>query len=321
MRILVTLPLHTTQKSQMEALVPHWSIEYSSYGKATAQMVANADILIGNVPVALLSAAQSLKWMQLFSSGATGYSDVLPEEVLLTCATGTYGTGVSEHMLALLLAVLKKLPTYMENQLESIWTNPIPPQMIAGSTVLVVGTGDIGASFARIVQAMEAQVLGCKRTPAESIAGFDALYTIEELDSIIPLADVIALALPGTEATHHLFDGRRLRMMKDNAVLINVGRGSVIDSEALCDVLHEGHLAAAALDVFEEEPLPKNHCLWQAPRLFITPHAAGSLVAGNTIHLLFDIVMENLRRYRDGEPLIHTVDRKTGYLEVANDRN
>jgi len=320
--ILVTLPTNEEQRARLHALVPDWPIKFSSFSKATVEMVAKANILIGNVPVKLLSAAQSLKWMQLSSSGAAEQSDALGEKVLLTCVTGTYGTIVSEHMLAMLLTVMKKFPLYMENQTKSMWTPPVPFPMVAGSTILVLGTGDIGSKFARIVHAMGAKVLGCKRTYAtKPIAGFDALYTIDELDTIIPLADVIALALPGTEATYHLFDARRLRMMKTDAILINVGRGSAIDTEALCDVLEEGHLAAAALDVFEKEPLPKYNCLWHAPRLLITPHAAGGYLAGNSIHRIFDISLENLRRFRDGEPLLHKVDRKTGYQEATDDGN
>lgn len=320
--VLVTFPTTDEQKTQLQSLVPDWPITYSPFGDITADMIAKANIIIGNVPLEFLTETPALKWVQLFSSGAAEYGDVLEEEILLTCATGAYGTVVGEHSLALLLALMKHLPVYVTQKAEGIWKKASPARVVAGSTILVVGTGDLGASFARIVKSMGATVLGCKRTYTESIEGFDALYTIEELDTIIPLADVIVLALPGTESTHHLFNERRLRLMKQDAFLLNVGRGTSIDTEALCDVLNEGHIAAAALDVFEEEPIPEHHRLWDAPRLLVTPHVAGGLKAGNTSDRVFAICLENLRRYRDGKPLLHKVNRKTGYQEAAvHDRN
>lgn len=315
--ILLISAFSDTQKAELQALVPSWPIVFGSYASVTSDMVSKANIIIGNVPVPLLASAQSLKWLQLYSSGSSQFSEALSDTIKLTCCTGAFGTTVSEHLLTIVLAVMKNIPLYNAAQTKSNWIKCVPHRMVEGSTVLVVGTGDIGSSFARKIQAMGATVLGCRRTASAPFSGFDAIYTTEELDDIIPRADIIALTLPETSATIHLFDARRLRLMKNNAIIANVGRGNAIDTEALCDVMQEGHLAAAALDVTEEEPLPPEHRLWKTPRVLITPHSAGGLISGYTVNLVFAICLENLRRYRDGKELTHKVNRETGYRERA----
>lgn len=317
--ILVTAPFKSEQKSQMQILVPDWPIVFTSYSEVTNEMIAKSTIIIGNVPIPLLASARSLKWMQLSSSGASQFGEKLDDEILLTCSTGAFGSSVSEHLLAILFAVMKNLPFYLAEQQKSNWVQFLPQSLIEGSTVLVIGTGDIGSSFARKVQALGATTLGCKRTPSPPIPGFDAIYTVDQLDIILPQADIIVLALPETTSTTHLIDKKKLLLMKKDAIIANGGRGSAIDTEALCDVMESGHLAAAALDVTEQEPLPSNHRLWTTPRVLITPHAGGGFLVSNTLNRIFDISYDNLRRYKEGKPLLNNVDRKTGYVESTTD--
>lgn len=311
--VLVTLPLSEEQRDAMRAVVPEWSMTFSSHGRVDAAAVAQAEVIIGNIPIDLVPHARRLLWLQLYSSGATGYTRKIDDDTVLTCATGSYGTAVAEHMLALLLSLSKQIPAYCEAQSNGTWIRPIESTLVHGKRVLIVGTGDIGSTFARYMVAMGAQTVGVKRTLVDQLSGFSEIHTIDELDTVLPSADIVAISLPGTEQTRHLFDRRRLAMMKSDAIVLNVGRGNVINSMDLDATLREGHLAAVGLDVFEEEPLPAEHPLWTAPRLLITPHAAGGLLVGETRKKVFALCMENLRRFCDGEPLVNLVDRKTGY--------
>ena len=137
-------------------------------------------------------------------------------------------------------------------------------------------------------------------------------------DALLPEADVVALCLPGNSATRHTLDARRIGLLKRNAVVINVGRGSAIDTEALCDALYRGRIAGAALDVTDPEPLPADHPLWDAPNAVITPHISGGFSLPETLEQIVDIFAENLRRDAAGEPLLNLVDLRSGYRAKEN---
>ena len=160
---------------------------------------------------------------------------------------------------------------------------------------------------------MGAHVIGVRRTNGEKPEGVDEQVTIDKLDEILPRADLVAMNLPGGEATLNLMDERRLRLMKKGAYLINVGRGVSIDQEALIKVLKEEHLGGAALDVTVPEPLPENDPLWDAKNIIITPHVASNYLLAETFERFVRISAENLKRYANGEPLENVVDRATGY--------
>ncbi|MCD8498931.1 MAG: NAD(P)-binding domain-containing protein [Clostridiales bacterium] len=147
---------------------------------------------------------------------------------------------------------------------------------ITGSTTLVIGLGDIGSQFARRMQALGSTVLGIRRMPAAGKPDYvSSVHGLAELDDLLPLADVVALTLPETPQTVHLINRERLARMKPGAVLLNVGRGNAIETEALCDALVAGHLGGAGLDVTDPEPLPADHRLWSLPNAMITPHVSG----------------------------------------------
>lgn len=321
MRLLVTFPATEEQKNRLRTLVPDWNIEFTSFSHATAEQVVRTEVIIGNVPAGLLVQADRLQWMQLYSSGATGYVDALPPSAELTCATGAYGLPVAEHLLAMLLALLKHIPTCRDAQNRGEWIHVPASGMVAGSTVLIVGLGDIGTAFARMVHALGARVMGVKQTVSGPIDGVDEVHAVENLDALLPLSDVVALALPGTTRTSRMFDARRLSLMKKDALLLNVGRGSAVDIEALCDALEAGRLGGAALDVFDPEPLEPGHRVWNMHRVLITPHIAGGLLVRRTREAVFDICIGNLKRFTSGQPLINSVDRASGYRENHGKKN
>lgn len=169
-------------------------------------------------------------------------------------------------MLAMLLAIYKRLPAYRDQQRAHIWADLGPVGSLAGKTVLVGGAGDIGRHFARLVRALGAQrVIGLRRSAGCPVEGFDEIYGLGALDGLLPQADVVALALPHTPETAGLMSKARLLAMRPGAVLLNAGRGSAVDCTALAEVLCSGRLLGAGLDVTDPEPLPPGHPLWEAP--------------------------------------------------------
>lgn len=184
---------------------------------------------------------------------------------------------------------------------------------IFGSTIAVVGTGNLGSEFAKRVQAMGAKVIGVRRTGNALENGFDEMHNVSEIDEVLPKADVIALNLPGTAETKNILTRERIASLKSNAIVMNVGRGSAIDQEALNEALREGKIAGAALDVTSPEPLPEDHPLWTAPNTIITPHVSGNYSLEYTCQVLIDIFEGNLIKFAKGEKLDNIVDRKAGY--------
>lgn len=264
---------------------------------------AAAEAVLGNPPAAMLGEASALRWLQTGSAGVDAYLNVLPEGAALTSASGAYGHSVSEHMFAVLLALMKRLPGYRDQQGRGQWADLGQARTLAGARVLVVGTGDLGSSFARLCKALGAGTAGVRQDPSRPAEGIDAMYGMEDLDALLPQADVVALMLPRTAQTDHLFDRARLLRMKQDAILLNGGRGTAVDCLALSQVLAEGHLWGAGLDVTDPEPLPAGHPLWSQPKALITPHTAGGDHLPDTPRRVARIALDNLGRYLRGEPL------------------
>ena len=277
-----------------------------------------ANVLLGNVPPAMLSGSPALEWVQTGSAGVEDYikPGVLAPDALLTNATGAYGLAIAEHMLGMLLMLLKKLELYRDAQRTGAWQSQGAVKAVYGSTVLVLGMGDIGGEFGRRCKALGAKVIGVRRSPRPCPDYADEVHLLADLDQLLPQADVVAVTLPGTEATRGLMDRVRLAKMKEGAVLLNVGRGFIVDTEALCDALESGRLAGAGLDVTDPEPLPAGHRLWNIPTAVVTPHVSGHYHLRETHQRIVNIFAENLRRFQAGEPLRNQVDFATGYRRL-----
>ena len=204
---------------------------------------------------------------------------------------------------------------YMKNQIDHEWKEEGSVTSIWNSTTLVAGLGDIGSEYAKRMKALGSHVIGIRRNVADKPDFIDELYTMDQLDEVLPKVDFAVFILPSTPATHHIMDERRLRLMKPGSYLINAGRGDAVDCVALNKVLREGGaLAGCALDVTEPEPLPADHPLWDAPRTIITPHSAGKFHLQETFERIVRITGENLEKYLDGEKdkMRNQVDVKTG---------
>jgi len=315
MRILVVIPFNDNEKEKLQSKMPEAEYIFKTHKEITEELVKSADIIIGNVPVRYITGSKKLKWLQLNSAGTDGYceDDVIPKGAYLTNATGAYGLAISEHMLGLLLEIKKKLNLYYINQKLHVWKDEGNVTSIEGSTVLVVGLGDIGGDFARKMKALGSYTIGIKRNKGIKPEYIDELYTIEALDNLLPKADVVALSLPGTKDTYHLFNKDKFKLMKKDAVILNVGRGSAVCTEDLCDALENGIIMGAGLDVTEPEPLPAEHRLWNAPGVVITPHISGFFHLPETLRRIVEISIENLDHFNRQETLKNLVDFKTGY--------
>ncbi|OAA89359.1 D-2-hydroxyacid dehydrogenase [Clostridium coskatii] len=315
MRILVVIPLNEDEKERLQTKMPEAEYIYISTKEVTIELVKSADIIIGNVPPEYIKESKKLKWLQLNSAGTDGYCEpgVIPEGAYLTNATGAYGLAISEHMLGMLLEIKKKLNLYYINQKKHLWKDEGNVTSIEGSTTLVVGLGNIGGNFARKMKALGSYTIGIKRTKGQKPEYIDELYTMEALDELLPKANIVALSLPGTKDTYHLFNRDKFNLMRKDAIILNVGRGSCICTEDLCDALENGIISGAGLDVTEPEPLPIEHRLWDTPGVIITPHISGFFHLPETLRRIVNISIENLEHFKKREPLKNIVDFKTGY--------
>ncbi len=316
-KIVVTIPVKDRHKQYLEDIGAGCSFCYASASDVTGEMIQDADIIIGNVEPELLKEAADLKWMQLNSAGSDNYCvpGVLRPGAVLTNATGAYGLAISEYMVGLSFVLQNKFYRYIRNQTDHQWKDEGNVTSVWGSTTLVVGLGDIGGEYAKRMKALGSHTIGIRRTEGEKPEYLDEIYTTESLDELLPRADFVALSLPNSPSTRHIMDERRLRLMKPGAYLLNVGRGSAIDGDALCRVLKEGHLGGCGLDVTEPEPLPPDHPLWDAPRLVITPHISGQNHLAETFERIVRIAGENLKKFLAGDldGMRNLVDFETGY--------
>lgn len=313
--ILIVFPMDEASRNRLQAEFPAMQFHFSKPGQVTKQQAQEADVIFGNVSPAFIRGTGRLKFIQLNSAGSDGYTvpGVLPQGAFLTNATGAYGLTISEHLLGMLLMLTKKLYAFRDNQNNRVWEPAGKVKTVMGANVLILGAGDIGTEFAKRVKAFGATTIGVRRTLGEKPDCYDEMHLIDDLDTLLPHADVVAMSLPGTPATTHIINRERIALMKDDAILLNVGRGSAIDLEALCDAMEAGKLWGAGLDVTEPEPLPADHRLWGIKNVVLTPHSAGGFHLKQTVDFITGIFTRNLRHLLAGEALENLVDFTTGY--------
>lgn len=322
-KILVCLPTTEAQRNALVAAAPESEFRFTTAATVTEEDAVWPDIILGNVPVAFISKNDHVEWFQSNAAGPNDYlkPGVLPENCIVTNATGAYGLSISEWMLGMWLGLQKDLFLYRDRQNEHKWA-PTGHSVLSiyGSRVLCVGMGDIGSNFARRAHALGAEVVGVRRTVHPDTPCPDYCLRVvaqADLDKELPEADLIALSLPGTPETENLFNAERLARCKKGAILLNVGRGSSVDSDALAEAVHSRHIFGAGLDVTAPEPLPANHPLWAEPNVIITPHVSGKFSLPKTLENIAEIFVHNLQLYAAGKPLDNQVSRTTQYASGA----
>ena len=280
--------------------------------------IRGADVVFGaRIRPEQFAAAARLRWVHSPAAGVGNmlFPALVESDVVLTNSRGITAEPIAEHVIGVILALLRRLPLAWERQRERVWAQneyhargALP--MLKGSRVLVVGLGSIGGAVATLAAAFGARVVGIRRTAGSLQPGVEAVLPPERLLDELALADVVVVAAPQTAATTHLFGARELARMKDGAVLVNVSRGKLIDEAALARELQQRRIRAA-LDVFEHEPLAESSPLWGAPGALITPHVSG-FFAGYWPAAV-DLFAANLRRFDSGLPLLNQVDKEAGY--------
>jgi len=318
--ILVLLPIDERQKKLIERASPNSNYIYKTYSNVEKSTVQQAEIIIGNPPAEMLIDSPNLKWLQLNSAGSDAYikEGILNKNILLTNATGAYGLAISEHMIGVLLQLYKKLHIYRHNQKLHLWKDEGEVKSIYNSRILIIGLGNIGEEFAKRIKAFGAYTIGVRRTNLEKPDFIDELHLMDKIEELLPTVDVVVLTVPGTKETYKMFSKEKFKLMKKGAVLLNVGRGNVVDTDALCDAIESGYLLGAGLDVVDPEPLPENHRIWDIDNIIITPHISGGFHIPETLEKIVQISAENLMSFMNEEKLMNIVDFTTGYRILNN---
>ncbi len=276
--------------------------------------MADADVLLTwNLPTEnLAKVAPQLKWIHIIGAGVEHLlpMDWMPPGVTLTNNKGVHSAKAGEFGLMSILMLHTHMPAILSNQktrtYESLYSTPI-----AGRNVVVVGTGSLGGATAAAVQALGAHVTGVNRHGAP-VKGCDEVIRVQDLDRVLPTADYVFLAVPDTPETRGLMDARRLDLLQSTAGIVNVGRESVMDYDALCDRLEDSRLAGAILDVFDPEPIADSSRLWNTRNLVVTPHVSAD--DGDTyVPMTLDLFFRNMQRFVAGEPLLNPVRPDLGY--------
>ena len=276
--------------------------------------ISNSDILLAwNFPTKnLKEQAPNLKWIHVISAGVEHLLplDWMSDDLVLTNSSGAHAKKAGEFGLMSILMLqhhMTRLITHQQNkEFVSLFSNPVH-----GKTVVLVGTGSLGGSMAKHVSALGANIIGVNKR-GKKAEGCSKIITIDKIDTVLPGADFLYLALPETPETKNLIDKKRLDMLKTTCGIVNIGRQSAMDYDALGEKLIKNEIPGAILDVFTREPIEKNSKLWDIPNLIITPHVSSD-DHGNYVKLTLDIFVKNLKLFVANKELNNLIDKKLGY--------
>lgn len=265
-------------------------------------------------PRELLQRAPHLRWVQSTSSGIGPLVEQLGlagSPLLITNAAGIHAQPLAEFVLMAALHFAKEMPRLTQWKADRHWERFCAYEVL-GSKMTLIGLGKVGSRVAKLSSALGIEVVGHRRTASGEVpAGVRRVVDAAGLDAELPDTDLLVIAAPETPETRNLLDRRRLALLPSRAVVVNIGRGSLIDESALISMLADGRLRGAALDVFAHEPLPPDNPLWAMSNVIISPHSASTVVREND--RLVDLFIENLHRYLDGRPLINKFDHERRY--------
>ncbi|MDG3006915.1 D-2-hydroxyacid dehydrogenase [Paludisphaera mucosa] len=317
-RLKVIVPkLRPEEMSDLQAAAPGLDLIVCGGEDEAVARVAEAQGLCYIVtPRVLRAGAKSLQWAQNPSAGVEhlmGIPELVEGPIVLTNMQRAFAPEIADQALAYLLAFTRDIPHFLRDNAEKRWGDRrrgVVLEELAGKTMVVVGLGGIGTEIARRAYGFGVRVVATDPKVWERPLFVDELHKPEKLHDLLPTADVVASAVPLTKASTKLIGAKEFGLMKQGAILINVSRGKVVDTDALVAALDSGKVAAAGLDVTDPEPLPDGHPLWSR-NVIITPHTAGQSPGGERRR--HEILRENLRRFAAGETLLNVVDKKAGY--------
>ncbi len=338
--VVFTTPLEPELVERLRRSHPEYTFEYPEDLIATPQypghhrmpgaqgeeldrwrtLLSRAEVMFDFGPPALhteLAHLPNLRWIQATSAGVGQFVRRVgldqSAKVVVTTARGVHGRALAEFAIFAMIYFNRDLPEILADQRLHQWARR-SGRLVAGQEVVIVGLGSIGREVATLARALGARTTGVVRSldgRTAASSGVDRLLEVAELESALPEADFLVLAMPHTDETEGLISGARLSLLPHSAVLVNLARGTVVDEDALTAALREGRLRGAALDVFREEPLPPGSPLWDLANVLVTPHSM-STVAGEN-QLLAQLFSENLERYRHGAELLNVLRKDRLY--------
>ena len=285
------------------------------------RLLPGAQVMLGwNFRAASLreawSAADSLRWIHWAGAGvdAALFDELVASDIDLTNARGVFDRPMAEWVLGMIIAFAKRFPDTLASQARAEWCYQTS-ELVAGKRALVVGAGSIGRAVGRLLRAAGMRVEAIGRSARGGDTDFERIHAIEDLQARLPGADYVVLITPLTEQTRGLFGEAEFAAMNSRARFINIGRGALVDEDALLAALQQGAIAGAALDVFVEEPLPPQSPFWTAPNCLVSPHMSGDY--DEFENAMAEQFLENWRRYRAGERLLNLVDKRLGFAAPA----
>lgn len=310
-RLLIYPPDAPDLPARIRREVPGVEVVVAQNEEEARREIPRADAVYGRVDRDLLAAATRLRWIQSPAIGLerTMYPELIAHPVTMTNPRGIFSDDIADHVLALLLAFARRLPDLFRSQVRHRWDpESYRPIHLPDSTVGIFGLGGIGSAIAKRVAAHECRILAVDARRTDKPAGVAELWTPDRLADLLQQSDFVVIAAPETPETRGLFDAAAFARMKPTAYLINIGRGKIVRLDALIEALQNGRLAGAGLDVFEVEPLPPDNPLWSMDNVMITPHIAG--VGEHIAGRRHQVLLENLRRFVKGEPLLNVVEKE-----------
>lgn len=319
MRIVLCYPVESRHLEQIQAVWPEAELVDAGQERI-AEELPSADIFCGHakVPVPWDEVVRGgrLQWIQSSAAGLDHclVPSVVASEIPVCSASGVLAKQVADHTMALLAGTLRNLPAFFRAQQRREFIR-LPTRDLYGATVGIVGLGGNGRLLAKVLKAFDTTILATDWFPNHAADHIDELFPADAIDEMLPRVDILILTAPLTEHTRGMIDERRLLLLPQEAVLINVARGPLVVESDLAKLLAAGHLWGAGVDVTEVEPLPTDSPLWELPNVIITPHVGGQ--RASRIDDMTRLFCENLRRFRGKEPLANLVDKKLGFPEPA----
>lgn len=311
----VTIPLGEKRINRLKAAYPDLTVIVQEDANRVAEDLKGIELLVGRGGhVKRLLGSPNLRWVQTLTAGADGVPfDVLEERgIVLSNGSGIHAPNIAEHMLGQMLCFARGFHTLLRHQQNHHWTPAHVSFELNGQTLCVVGLGDIGQMLGERAAAIGMRVTGVRRRPEIAVPdGISAVATFDGMDALLAEADHVALCLPLTPSTEHIINAERIAGMQRGVYIYNTGRGELIDQDALIEALTSGQVAGAGLDVTTPEPLPEDSPLWDMENVLITSHTSGRSPA--RMDRFMDILIDNIRRYREDEPLRNVVDPVHGY--------
>jgi glyoxylate/hydroxypyruvate reductase A len=297
-------------KDYLQKLIPDLKITAWTSAETIPPDIEDVDMILGwKFPQELPKRAKNLKWIQSIGAGVDHIitQPELPEDIMITRTIGDLAVFMAEYVMGFCLYFTLQLPRLLKNQQQAIW-EPFPTNKLEGKTLALLGLGAIGTTIALKAKSLGMRVLGAKRTKG-SVEGIDQLFVGDAWIDMLPQADFFVIALPITPDTRGLINADALKLLKKGCYLINISRGKIVDEHFMMTMIQEKKLAGAALDVFDEEPLPPDNPLWKIPTVVITPHIAGVSQPEGICPEFY----ENYQRFIKGKPLHFAVNRAQGY--------